>query len=66
MGQQLRQIMIDVQGKNPVSNEQQMVMVDEIDRLRAGVVVSTRVLVQGKWHYPEWVMRLIDDLPRSV
>jgi len=43
-----------------------MMLVDEIDRLRAGVVVSTRVLVQGKWHYPEWVMRLIDDLPRSV
>ena len=42
-------------------------LVNEIDRLRAGISVSTRVLVQSEWHYPAWVMELMgDELRRSI
>ena len=63
----LRQIMIDAQGRRQLSQLEVDELVNEIDRLRAGISVSTRVLVQSEWHYPAWVMELMgDDLRRSI
>ena len=59
--------MIDVQGRRQLSQLEVDQLVNEIDRLRAGITVSTRVLVHSEWHYPAWVMELMgDELRRSI